>query len=164
MSADREGKGQCVILYGSSMSPYVRKVIAFASEKGIELDSRPVRIGNQDPEFRRASPFGKMPALVDGDFHLPDSSAIIHYLEAKHPEPPLIPGDPQLRGKCVWLEEFADTILAGCGAKMFFNRMSLRYSSIVPATSWRRRRRSGRNCPRCSITSRASRRMGRDFS
>ena len=112
-----------MILYGSSMSPFVRKVIAFAAEKGIELEVRPIGIGNDDPEFRKASPFGKMPAFVDGDYHLPDSSAIIHYLEAKHPEPEVIPGDPELRGRCIWFEEFADTILAGCGAKMFFNRI-----------------------------------------
>lgn len=112
-----------MILYGSSMSPYARKVIAYAAEKGIELDVRPVGIGDQDPEFRKASPFGKMPALVDGDYRLADSSAIIHYLEAKHPAPELIPGEPQLRGMCIWFEEFADTILSSCGSKMFFNRI-----------------------------------------
>ena len=112
-----------MILYGSSMSPYVRKVIAFAAEKGVEIEVRPVGIADQNPDFRMASPFGKMPALVDGDFDLADSSAIIHYLEAKYPEPALIPSDPKLRGKCVWFEEFADTILAGCGSKMFFNRI-----------------------------------------
>lgn len=112
-----------MILYGSSMSPFVRKVIAFAAEKNIDLDVRPIGIGEQDPQFRKASPFGKMPALVEGDFHLADSSAIIHYLEAKFPDRQMIPADPELRGKCIWFEEFADTILAGCGAKMFFNRI-----------------------------------------
>jgi len=112
-----------MILYGSSLSPFVRKVLAYAGEKGLELDVRPTGIGDPNPEFRKASPFGKMPAFSDGDFHLADSSAIIHYLEAKHPDPQLIPSDPQLRGKTIWFEEFADTILAGCGAKMFFNRI-----------------------------------------
>ena len=112
-----------MILYGSSMSPYVRKVIAYAAEKGIELDVQPTRIADDNPDFRKASPFGKMPALVDGDYHLADSSAIIHYLEAKHPLPQMIPSDPELRGKCIWYEEFADTILFACGAKMFFNRI-----------------------------------------
>lgn len=112
-----------MILYGSSMSPFVRKVIAYASEKGLEIEVRPVGIADQNPDFRSASPFGKMPALVDGDFRLADSTAIIHYLEAKHPEPALIPSDPELRGRCIWFEEFADTLLAGCGAKMFYNRV-----------------------------------------
>ncbi len=112
-----------MILYGSSMSPFVRKVLAFAAEKGIALESRPVGIGDATPEFRAASPFGKMPALVDGDYGLADSSAIIHYLEALHPEPALIPAEPRARGRVIWFEEFADTILMGCGAKMFFNRV-----------------------------------------
>ena len=112
-----------MILYGSSLSPFVRKVIVFAAEKGVELEVRSVGVGDENPDFRAASPFRKMPALVDGDFNLADSSAIVHYLEAKYPEPTLIPTDPQLRGRCIWFEEFADTILAGCGAKMFFNRV-----------------------------------------
>ena len=112
-----------MILYGSSLSPFVRKVLAFAAEKGIELDAQPVGVGDPNPEFRAASPFAKMPALADGDYRLADSSAIIHYLEARQPEPALIPADPQLRGRTIWFEEFADTILAGCGARMFFNRV-----------------------------------------
>jgi glutathione S-transferase len=112
-----------MLLYGSSLSPFVRKVLAFAAEKGIELDVKAVAPGDQSPEFRAASPFGKMPALVDGDFGLADSSAIVQYLEAKHPAPALIPTDPRLRGKTIWFDEFADTIVAACGAKMFFNRV-----------------------------------------
>jgi glutathione S-transferase len=112
-----------MILYGSSLSPYVRKVLAFAGEKGISLDLEPTGFPSHSPEYLEASPFRKMPALRDGDFLLADSSAIVHYLEAKHPEPALIPSDPQLRGKAIWFEEFADTILVACGVKIFFNRI-----------------------------------------
>ena len=112
-----------MILYGSSMSPFVRKVLAYVAEKGIELDLEPIGLGDPNPEFRKASPFGKMPGFADGDYYLADSSAIIHYLEAKHPQPELIPSEPRLRGKCIWYEEFADSILAGCGGKMFLNRI-----------------------------------------
>lgn len=110
-----------MILYGSSLSPYVRKVLAYAGEKGLELDLQPTGIPNPRAEFLEASPFKKMPALRDGDFTLADSSAIIHYLEAKFPEPPLMPSAPELRGKVIWYEEFADTLLVACGAKIFFN-------------------------------------------
>ena len=112
-----------MILYGSTISPFVRKVAAYAAEKGIELELKPVGIGDPDPAFRAASPFAKMPALVDGDYGLADSSAIIHYLEAKYPDPPLIPADPQMRGRVIWFDEWADTMLFGCGGKMFFNRI-----------------------------------------
>ena len=112
-----------MIVYGSSLSPFVRKVLAYAAEKGIELDRQPTGMPNYCPEYLQASPFRKMPALVDGDYTLADSSAIIHYLEAKYPEPELIPAEPRARGKVIWFDEFSDTILTACGAKMFFNRL-----------------------------------------
>jgi glutathione S-transferase len=112
-----------MILYGSSLSPFVRKTLAYAGEKGIELDLQPTGMPNFSPEYLEASPFRKMPALRDGDYTLADSSAIIQYLEAKFPEPALIPADPKLRGKTIWFDEFSDTILTACGAKMFFNRV-----------------------------------------
>lgn len=114
-----------MIIYGSSLSPYVRKVLAVASEKGIELELRPTGSapGQPSAEFLEVSPFRKMPGLRDGDYMLADSSAIVHYLEAKQPEPTMIPADPKLLGKTIWYDEFADTILVACGAKIFFNRI-----------------------------------------
>ena len=112
-----------IIIYGSSLSPFVRKVLAFAAEKGIEIDLQPTGFPDRSAEFCEASPFNKMPAMRDGDYCLCDSTAIVHYLEAKHPEPALIPKDPQLLGKTIWYEEFSDTIMFACGAKMFFNRI-----------------------------------------
>jgi glutathione S-transferase len=112
-----------MILYGSSMSPFVRKVLVYAAERGIDLESRSVGIGDTGAEFRAASPFGKMPALVDGEYMLADSSAIVHYLEARIPGEGLIPAGPQPRGRVIWFDEFADTLLMPCLAKMFFNRV-----------------------------------------
>jgi glutathione S-transferase len=112
-----------VIVYGSSLSPFVRKVLAYAGEKGIELESKPLKPGTQDPDFIEASPFRKFPAFRDGDFTVADSSAIIAYLEALHPEPELIPTEARARARTIWYDEFADTILSGCVAKMFFNRV-----------------------------------------
>jgi len=57
-----------MIVYGSSVSPYVRKVVAFAAEKGLEFKVKGVTLNSQDPGFREASPFAKMPALRDGDY------------------------------------------------------------------------------------------------
>lgn len=112
-----------MILYGSTMSPFVRKVAAYASEKGIELEIQPTGFPDYSPEFRAASPFRKMPAFSDGDYSLSDSTAIIQYLEAKYPDPELIPAEAKERGRVIWFEEYADTLLCGCGAKMFFNRI-----------------------------------------
>lgn len=112
-----------MIIYGSTMSPFVRKVVAFATEKGVDFELKPRGIGDPDPDFCKASPFRKMPALQDGDYCLADSSAICHYIDAQYPEPQLIPAEPRARGKVIWFDEFSDTIMAACGAKMFFNRI-----------------------------------------
>jgi glutathione S-transferase len=112
-----------MIVYGSSLSPYVRKVLVYAAEKGITVENVPTAPASEDAEFRKASPFGKIPALCDGDFVVSDSSAIIAYLEALHPEPPLIPAEPKARARTIWYDEFADTILFGAGRNIFFNRV-----------------------------------------
>jgi glutathione S-transferase len=112
-----------MIVYGSSLSPFVRKVLVFAAEKGIEVESQPVDFQSKSAEFREASPFGKIPGFRDGDFAISDSSAIIHYLEAVKPEPNLIPKDPKAGARTIWYDEFADTILVACGGKIVFNRL-----------------------------------------
>jgi glutathione S-transferase len=112
-----------MILYGSSLSPFTRKVLVYAAEKGIEIELQPTGFPNHSPEYLAASPFRKMPAFRDGDFTLADSSAIIHYLETRFPDPQLIPSDPQLRGKTIWFEEFADTIACAVVGKTFLNRI-----------------------------------------
>lgn len=111
-----------MIIYGSTLSPFVRKVAAYCHERGIAFDNVVGTPGQPSDEFIAASPMRKIPALRDGDFTLADSSAIIHYLEAEYPEGRLIPDAPQARGRTIWFEEWADTALVGCGAKIFFNR------------------------------------------
>jgi glutathione S-transferase len=112
-----------MIVYGASLSPFVRKVLAFAAEKGIEVEHKMLPPGTDDPDFRAASPFGKIPGFRDGDFAISDSSAIIAYLDAIKPEPELIPAEAKARARTIWYDEFADTIFSACGAKMFFNRI-----------------------------------------
>ncbi len=111
-----------MLIYGALLSPFVRKVCIIAAEKGIAWQVKPTNPGGADPEFIAASPFRKIPAIRDGDFTLSDSSAIFAYIEARHPTPALLPTDPQARGKAVWFDEFADTILAESGLKILFNR------------------------------------------
>jgi glutathione S-transferase len=112
-------------LYGNSLSPFVRKTMAYAREKGIELELVPAFPNSEDPAFRETSPFGKIPGFRDGDFAISDSTAIITYLEAKQPQPPLIPLEPASRARTIWYEEFADTIVVACMGKVFVNRVVL---------------------------------------
>jgi glutathione S-transferase len=110
-------------VYGALLSPFVRKVAVAASEKGMDYELVGGSPGNPNPEFQEASPFGKIPALRDGDFTLADSSAIVVYLDAKQPSPALLPAEARARGKAVWFDEFADTILGAAGLKILFNRL-----------------------------------------
>jgi glutathione S-transferase len=112
-----------MLIYGGLLSPFVRKVCIVAAEKGVAWELQPTSPGSTNPDFVAASPFGKIPAMRDGDFRLADSSAIVAYLEAKYPAPALLPGDAQARGRAVWFDEYADTILATSGLKVLFNRL-----------------------------------------
>ncbi|MBB4838194.1 glutathione S-transferase [Sphingomonas kyeonggiensis] len=111
-----------MIVFGSTLSPYVRKVMVFGAEKGLELELQPAGMGRGSPEFMAASPFGKMPGFKDGDFLISDSSAIVAYLDAKYPEPSLIPAEPRARARTIWFDELADTIMMAAGSAIFGQR------------------------------------------
>ena len=110
-------------LFGAPVSPFVRKVLIIVAEKGLDVEMVPVGIGDPNPEFAECSPFKKMPAFKDGDFSISDSTAIIAYLDAKFPEPSMIPADPAERARTIWFEEFADTMVCAKGGAIFFNRV-----------------------------------------
>jgi len=110
-------------LYGGLLSPFVRKVAVVLGEKGVDYTPARGGPGSTDPEFLAVSPFAKIPAIDDEGFTLADSSAIVHYLEAKYPDPALIPADPKARGIAIWFDEFGDTIFAASGLKILFNRV-----------------------------------------
>ena len=112
-----------MIIYGSSISPFVRKTLAAAAEKGLAVENKVSAPGNPDPDFIACSPFRKIPALRDGDFTVCDSSAIVHYMEAVQPQPALIPAEAKARARVIWFEEFADTIVVGAAGPIFFNRV-----------------------------------------
>lgn len=112
-------------IYGAPLSPFVRKVIIYCVERQIDFDLIPIFPMGPDaakPEFVAASPMGKIPAMDDDGFALADSSAIIHYLEAKHGAA-LLPEDAQARGTAVFFDEIADTVLVQAAGALFFNRV-----------------------------------------
>lgn len=110
-------------VFGMPLSPFVRKVYIAAAEKGIEFESASYDPRDPPPEFLKASPFRKMPALQDGDFFLADSTAIITYFEALHPEPALIPAEAKARAKAIFFEEAADTVVQPAAVKLVYNRL-----------------------------------------
>ena len=110
-------------VFGISLSPYVRKVLLVCEIKQLDYEHAPVMPGNNDAEFRRASPFGKVPALIDGELKVSDSSVICDYLEDNYPAVPTQPKPLELRARARWYEEFADTLLIDAMSPFFFERM-----------------------------------------
>jgi len=111
-------------VFGINASPYVRKVRAALAEKGLAYDLDPVIPVNVSDEYRKMSPLGKIPAFQDGDRTLCDSSIICAYLERTHPQPALYPSDAYDYARALWIEEYADTALAGViGPKIFFQKI-----------------------------------------
>ena len=117
-----------LILYGASLSPFVRKVRVVLAEKGVAYQQEQVSPFQPPPNFDRISPLKRIPVLRDTDVPepntLPDSSIICDYLEHKYPNPPLYPRDAFQRARAVWLEEYADTAIATeAGRGLFFERV-----------------------------------------
>lgn len=113
-----------IIIYGSSISPFVRKTRVTLAEKGVPYTLEPINPFTPPPEFLTISPLKRIPVMRDTDVAepntLPDSSIICSYLEQKFPTPPLYPKDTFQRGRAMWLEEYADSHFAGNLVRPFF--------------------------------------------
>ena len=122
-----------MIVYGSSLSPFVRKVLVVAQEKGIPVEVVPASPTHPSEELLAASPYGKIPAIDDDGFKLADSTAIAVYLDAKYPDAPLLPAEPQARAKAVWFDEVADTVVMAAGGALSLSDRRLRVGAPVRA-------------------------------
>lgn len=111
-----------LVVYGSKMSPFVRKVEAVLHEKGLDYDFEPINIGAMPDWYKEISPMRRIPTLRDRTVGkegvagtIPDSSAICGFLERKQSTPALYPTEPFAHGRALWLEEYADTGMAATG-------------------------------------------------
>jgi glutathione S-transferase len=81
-------------LYTSKVAPNPRRVHIFLAEKGVEIESVEIDLGesqNLDPDFVARNPLGRVPVLeLDDGAYLAESMAICRYFEETHPEPPLM--------------------------------------------------------------------------
>ncbi|WP_420568901.1 glutathione S-transferase family protein [Thalassovita sp.] len=80
-------------LYHFPLSPFCRKVRLSLAEKRIEVELHDERYWEQDPDFLRRNPAGKVPVLRLDGMMMSESSAICEYLEEKYPDPVLMPRD-----------------------------------------------------------------------
>ena len=96
-------------LYNSNLSPYATRVRMQLYIKGIKAELVAVPAGgSHTPDYIKINPLEKIPTLDDGGFHLPESSAIMEYLEDTHPTPSLRPADPKERAKMRVIFNIAD--------------------------------------------------------
>ena len=109
-------------IFGFPVSPYVRKVLVATREKGLDAELVPSNPMQPDEDFLAASPYRKIPGFSDGEFKLADSTAIVVYLDAKYPEPALFPAEAEARGKAMWFDQVADTVLMAAAGPLMFNR------------------------------------------
>lgn len=91
-------------LYDSNRSASAYRVRLALSVKGLSYKAIPLSMtkgGGQQllAEYRALNPQGMLPSLVDDDFVLTQSLAIIEYLDETYPTPPLLPADPRQRAR-----------------------------------------------------------------
>jgi len=112
-------------LHGHPMSPYVRKVRIALAEKSIEAESNPIVHFALPEGYEKLHPLRKIPVwTTDAGEHIPDSSVIIAYLDKVQPSPRLIPDDPVLFARALFLEEFADSAFSMGIAQIFLEQFA----------------------------------------
>lgn len=91
-------------LYDFHLSVSSYRVRIGLSIKGLPYRRRPLSLSRDGGEqhaagYRALNPQGLVPTLLDDDFVLTESLAILEYLDERHPRPPLLPADPKRRAR-----------------------------------------------------------------
>lgn len=101
-------------------SPWAMAVFVALREKGLrfELLTLDLAAGEQQgAAFTAQSLTQRVPTLVDGDFALSESSAIIEYLDETQPGPALLPREPQQRARARQIQAWLRSDLAALRAE-----------------------------------------------
>lgn len=118
-----------ITLYEHPLSSYAMKAKIALSEKGIEFQCivpSGMMDGKVDNAFVQANPRAEIPALIDGDTKVFDSTIIMEYLEDKWPAPALLPKTPAERARVRMIEDVMDSLYEpnnwGLGEVLRFKR------------------------------------------
>jgi glutathione S-transferase len=99
-------------LYEHPLSPYAQKCKIALAEKHVAFEpllADSFATGNPTGEFAAAGPRAEVPALIDGEVAIFDSTIILEYIEERWPDPPLMPPSPAERARVRMIEEIVDT-------------------------------------------------------
>ncbi len=112
-------------LYHVSLSPFCRKVRLVLAEKKVEVELIEERYWEQDPDFLKRNPAGKVPVLRLDGITMAESAAICEYLEETRPEPPLMPKEAadrlEVRRLVGW---FDDKFHCDVTSKLLYERVN----------------------------------------
>jgi glutathione S-transferase len=109
-------------LYGNKVGSNCRRVTIYLAEKGLNIELVEVDVASGEHKtaaFRAKNPAGLIPVLelADGTC-IPESSAIVEFLEDIHPDPSMLGDTPQMRGKVRALERIASDLAIVAGAML----------------------------------------------
>ena len=122
-------------LYGFPGSPNTWKVRAVAAHLGLPVQDVLVDLskgGQRAPEYLALNPTGRTPTLVDGDFVLWESTAIMQYLASQKPNT-LWPDDVRTRADITrWQSWHLQHWAAGACTPLLFERFVKRFFDMGP--------------------------------
>lgn len=95
-------------LCGTPISNYYNKVKLALLEKNIPFDEAKVATHSTDEAVLSCSPLGKIPFLRTDEGPLCESQVILDYLEARWPQPPLMPAGAYAQAKVREITTYVD--------------------------------------------------------
>jgi glutathione S-transferase len=116
-------------LHYHPLSTFSRRVLIALIEKQISYEPVPLDMTarkHREPAYLALNPYGRVPTLEEDGFVLYESTAILNYLEATRPSPPLAPADARGRALVDMHMKLCDLQLARHADTISFPKRFLR--------------------------------------
>jgi len=134
-----------ITLHGMTLSNYYNKVKIVLLEKDAPFSEVITRTGSKDDAVLNATPLGKIPFIQADGQTLCESQVIVDYLEARFPQPALVPADPlaaaKVRELCTFMELYIELVGRELYGQAFFG------GTATEGTQERVRKQLAKNLP-----------------
>jgi glutathione S-transferase len=123
------------------------KIRVALAEAGAPYQYLPVDLAKgeqRDPAFLALNPHGKVPVLVDGDFALPESDAILWYVAESFPAAQLLGPTPRDRARALEWCDLASTTLYSAYFDLHAHALSLAPEKRIQSVAESARQRLAR--------------------
>jgi glutathione S-transferase len=108
---DQQTTDAMMKLYGSAFSPFARKVRMVLEHKGLDFEAVDGLLKSNHEALKAVNGRIEVPALIDGDVVVVNSSDIVSYLEFRYPAKAVYPEAPEARVHARAWERAADTFV-----------------------------------------------------